>query len=54
MRENRSPVKEQYKFAVREISLFPMGEDQSPVRIATKTGKKRQCESNDQEKKEKR
>ena len=31
-----------------------MREDRSPVRKATKAGKERQCESNDQDKKEKR
>ena len=38
---------------MRELSLFPVREDQHPVRLATKIGKKRQSESNDQEKRKK-
>ena len=38
---------------MRELSLFPVREDQHPVRLATKIGKKRQGESNDQEKRKK-
>ena len=45
VRENISPVREQPKSPVRE--------DHSPVRVTMKTGKKRQGESNDQEKRKK-
>ena len=38
-----------HKSPVRELSLFPVREDQSPVRGATKTGNKRHGECNDQE-----
>ena len=38
---------------MRELSLFPEREDQHLVRLATKIGKKRQGESNDQEKRKK-
>ena len=51
MRENISPVREQRKSPVRELSLSPVREDQSPVRVTSKTGKKRQGESNNSEKK---
>ena len=50
VRENISPVREQCKSPVKELSLSPVKEDQSPVRITSKTGKKRQGESNDSEK----
>ena len=50
VRENISPAREQHKFLARKFSLSPLREDQSPVRVATKTGKKNQGESNDQEK----
>ena len=53
MKENISPVRKQRKFPVRELSLSPVRDDQSTVRVATKTGKKRQCESNGQKKKKK-
>ena len=43
-------VREQHKFSVRALSLSPVREDQSPVRVTSKTGKKRQGESNDSEK----
>ena len=36
---------------MRELPLFPVTEEQSPARTATKTSKKRQGECNDQEKK---
>ena len=50
MIESISQVMEQCKSPVRELSLAPVREDQSPVRVTTKTGKKRQGESNEQEK----
>ena len=53
VRENISPVREQRKSPVRELSLSPVREDHSPVRVTLKTGKKRQGESNDQEKRKK-
>ena len=53
VRENISPVREQCKSPVRELSLSPVREDHSPVRVTLKAGKKRQCESNDQEKRKK-
>ena len=51
--ENISPVREQRKSPVRELSLSPVREDHSPVRVTMKTGEKRLCESNDQEKRKK-
>ena len=45
VRENISPVREQHKFLVRTISLFPARKDQPSVRIAIEIGKKRQGES---------
>ena len=48
VRENISPVREQRKSPVRELSLSPVREDQ--VRLTSKTGKKRQCESNNHKK----
>ena len=45
VRENISPV--------RELCLSPVREDHSPVKVTLKTGKKRQGESNDQEKRKK-
>ena len=45
MRQNISPVREQCKSPVRE--------DQSPMKVTTKTDKKQQGESNDQEKRKK-
>ena len=53
VRENVSPVSEQRKFPVRELSLFHVRKDQSPLRVTSKTGTKRQGGSNDS-KKEKR
>ena len=50
MGENISLVREQRKFPVRKLSLR---EDQSPVKLTSKTGKKRQGESNDSEKRKK-
>ena len=38
---------------MRDLSLFPLREDHSPVRVTSKTGKKRLGESNDQEKRKK-
>ena len=35
---------------MRELSLSPVSQDQSSVRVTSKTGKKRQGESNDSEK----
>ena len=46
-------VREQHKSSVRALSLSPVREDQSPVRVTSKTGKKRQGESNDSEKRKK-
>ena len=51
VRENISSLREQHKPAMWELSLSPVSKEQSPVRVATKTGKKRQRECNDQEKK---
>ena len=53
VREHISPVREQCKSPVRELSLSPVREDQSPVRVTSKTGQKRQVESNDSEKRKK-
>ena len=52
MRENIPPVREQHKCPVRKLSRSPVREDYSPVRVTSKTGKKRQGESNNQEKQE--
>ena len=46
-------MREQRKSPVRELSLLPVREDQSPVRVTSKTGKKWQGESNDSEKRKK-
>ena len=46
-------MRKQCKCPVIELSLSPMRNDQSPVRVATKIGKKLQGESNDQEKRKK-
>ena len=46
-------MREQRKSPVRELSLPPVREDHSPVTVASKAGKKRQGESNDQEKRKK-
>ena len=43
-------VREQHKSSVRALSLSPVREDPSPVKVTSKTGKKRQGESNDSEK----
>ena len=53
VRENISPVREQCKSPVRELSLSPVKKDHSPVRVTLKAGKKRQDESNDQKKRKK-
>ena len=50
VRENITPVREQRKSPIRELFLSPVREDHSPVRVTSKTGKKRQGESNGQEK----
>ena len=44
-RENISPLREQCKSPVRELPHSPVREDQSPVKVTSKTGKKRQGES---------
>ena len=44
-RENIFPVREQCKSPMRELSHSPVREDQSPVKVTSKTGKKRQGES---------
>ena len=46
-------MREQRKSPVRELSLSPVREDHSPVRVASKTGKKQQDESNDSGKRKK-
>ena len=46
-------MREQRKSPVRELSLSPVREDQSPVTVLSKTGQKRQVESNDSEKRKK-
>ena len=38
---------------MRELSLFPVRENHSSVKVTSKAGKKRQGESNDQEKRKK-
>ena len=53
VRENMSPVREQSKSPVRELSLSSVGEYQSPVRVATKTVRKREDKGNDQGKNKK-
>ena len=53
MRENISLVREQRKSPVRKLSFSPVREDQSPVKLTSKTGKKRQGESNDSKKRKK-
>ena len=53
VRENISPVREQRKSPMRELSLFSVREDQSPLRVTSKTGTKRQGESNDSKKRKK-
>ena len=49
MRENISPMREQHKYPVRELSLSPVRENQSPMRVTSEKGKK-QGKSNDSEK----
>ena len=46
-------MREQRKSPVRELSLSPVREDHSPVRVTLKAGKKRKGESNDQKKRKK-
>ena len=53
MGENISLVREQRKSPVRKLSFSPVREDQSPVKLTSKTGKKRQGESNDSKKRKK-
>ena len=48
MRENVFSFKEEHKSPVRELSLSPVREEQSPLTVTTKTG-----ESSDQEKRKK-
>ena len=50
VRENISPVREHRKSPVRELPLSPVREDQSSVWVTSKTGEKRQDDSNDSEK----
>ena len=52
MKGPTSPVKENIS-PVRELPLSPVREDQSSVRMTSKTGEKRQDESNDSEKRKK-
>ena len=52
MKGPSSPVRENI-WSKRELSLSLVREDQSPVRVTSKTGKKRQGESNDSEKRKK-
>ena len=53
VRENISPVRQQRKSPVRELSLSPVREDQSPLRLTSKTSKKHHGEGNDSEKRKK-
>ena len=53
MRGNISTVREQRKSSETELFLPLVREDRSTVRVATKTGKKRQGESNSQKKRKK-
>ena len=53
VRESISPVREQRKSPVRELPLSPVREDQSSVRVTSKTGEKREDDSNDSEKRKK-
>ena len=48
-----SPLREQRKSPVRELYLSPVREDQSPMKVTSKTGRKRQGESNESEKRKK-
>ena len=50
VRVNISPVREQRKSPVRELPLSPLMKDRSLLRVTSKTGEKRQNESNDSEK----
>ena len=50
VRENITPAREQHKSPVRELSLYPVGEDHFPVTVTTHIGKKRPGEINEQEK----
>ena len=49
VRENVSPVREQCKSPVGELSQSPLREDQFLVTVAPKTGKKQQGENDDHE-----
>ena len=53
VRENISPVRERCKSPMGELSLSPVRKDHSLVKVRSKTGKKRQGESNGQEKRKK-
>ena len=46
-------MRQQHKSPVKELSLLPVREDQSPVRVTSKAGKKWQGESNASEKRRK-
>ena len=50
VRVNISPVREQRKSPVRELPLSPLMKDRFLLRVTSKTGEKRQNESNDSEK----
>ena len=50
VRVNISPVREQRKSPMRELPLSPLMKDRSLLRVTSKTGEKRQNESNDSEK----
>ena len=53
VRENVSPVREQCKSPVGELSQSPLREDQFLVRVAPKTVKKQQGENDDHEERKK-
>ena len=53
VRENISPVREWGKSPMGKLSLSPVRKDHSLVKVTSKTGKKRQGESNGQEKRKK-
>ena len=53
MREDTSSLEERRKSRVGQLSLSSVTEDQYPVRVETKTGRKRHGESNGQEKRKK-
>ena len=53
VREDISSVEEKRKSRVGQLSLSSVTEDQSPLRVATKTDRKRHGESSGQEKRKK-